>query len=208
MPAAALPSRLTSDRIVAMLPRTIDGSPIAPIEVMAQEKVTVVAFPASRIDALRDVAGVFAGRVEFGVYDVADADQLAEAADAGAALIMLRRPDSTLVTDAASRQLPVLAPALTPIEVQAAWDLGVSAVLVTPVDALGGNYQERLAEAVPDAVVVPGGGLGAYSSGRWLEAGAAAVCLDEALVGDALAGGSLNDLRERCQTFAGAVDRH
>jgi len=208
MPAAALPPRLLSDRVIAMLPRAIEGSLIAPVEVMAQENIGVVAFPASRIDALGQVAPVFRGRVEFAVHGVADAVQLAQAVDAGAGLVLLRRADPGLVADAAARQVPVLAPALTPTEVQAVWDLGVSAVLVTPVEVFGGNYHDRLAEAVPDAVVIPSGGLGAYSSGRWLEAGAPAVCLDEALVGDGVAGGSLNSLRERCQTFAGVLERH
>ncbi|HET9129110.1 MAG TPA: hypothetical protein VFN73_13585 [Propionibacteriaceae bacterium] len=205
---AALPPRLISERIIAMLPTTLEGSLIAPIEVMAQEGIAVVAFPASRIDALREVAVVFTGRVDFAVHGIADAGQLAAAADAGANLVLLRRPDPALVADAEQRGLPVLAPALTPTEVQAVWDLGVTAVLVTPVDAFGGDYHQRLLEAVPDAVVVPSGGLGAYTSGRWLESGAVAVCLDEALIGDGVTGGSLNSLRERCQTFAGAVERH
>ena len=208
MPAADRSPRLTSDRVIAMLPGTIEGSLIAPIEVMAQERIGVVAFPASRIDALREVAPVFAGRVEFAVHGIADAAQLAEAVDAGATMVLLRRPDGGLIAAAAARHVPVLAPALTPTEVQAVWDLGVTAVLVTPVDAMGGNYQDRLLELVPDAVVIPSGGLGAYLSGRWLEAGAPAVCLDEALIGDGVSGGSLNSLRERCQTFAGAVARH
>ncbi|MDA8437232.1 MAG: bifunctional 4-hydroxy-2-oxoglutarate aldolase/2-dehydro-3-deoxy-phosphogluconate aldolase [Propionibacterium sp.] len=208
MSAPALSSRLLSARIIAMLPRTIEGSLIAPIEVMAQEGIPVVALPAARIDLLRELVAVFSGRVEFAVHDVDDADQLTAAVDAGATLVMLRRPDTTLIATAFDRQVPVLAPALTPTEVRAVWALGVTGVLVTPVDAFGGNYHERLPEAVPDAVLVPSSGLGAYTSGRWLDAGAAAVCLDEALVGDAAEGGSLNNLRERCQAFARSVGRH
>ncbi len=208
MSASALSSRLLSARIIAMLPRTLEASLIAPIEVMAQEGIPVVAFPASRIDLVREVAAVFAGRVEFAVYDVDDADRLTAAADAGATLVMVRRADPALISVAFDREVPVLAPALTPTEVRAVWNLGVTGVLVTPVDAFGGDYHERLPEAVPGAVLVPSSGLGAYASGRWLDAGAAAVCLDEALVGDAAEGGSLNNLRERCQAFVRAVERH
>ena len=208
MPAPALSPRLLSDRIVAMLPRTIEGSLIAPIEVMAQEGIPVVAFPAARIDLLQEATAVFAGRVEFAVHDVTDADQVAAAAEAGATLVLLRRPDETLISAAIERALPVLAPALTPTEVAAVWGLGVTGVLVTPVDTLGGNYHESLPAAVPEAVLVPSSGLGAHTSGRWLDAGAAAVCLDEALVGDAAQGGSLNNLRERCQAFVRSVERH
>ena len=48
---------------------------------------------------------------------------------------------------------------------------------------------------------MPLGGLGAYAAGEWNKAGAPAVCVDSALLGDAVTGGSLSLLRDRCGSF-------
>lgn len=203
-----LPERLLSDKAMALLPGIISGSPIAPIEVLVQEGITVLSFPVARIDDLAHVRGMYASRAEFGVHGIGSVDQLSAAIDAGARVLSLRHPDADLVAMARDHGVAVLAPALTPTEVQNAWSLGVSAVLVTPADAFGGQYAEQLAALAPEATIVPSGGVGAYSGGRWLEAGAPAVCLDDALIGDGFEGGPLGSLRERAQTFRDAVERH
>lgn len=206
--AAPLATRLLQERSIALLPGIMAGSPIAAIEVLVQEGIGVLSLPAGRIDELAGLRRVFSHRAEFAVHHISTVEQVEQAVAAGATTLLLRRPDAGLVSAAVARRVPVLAPALTPTEVQQVWDLGVSAVLVTPADAFGGQYAEQLAALVPEAVLVPAGGVGAYSGGRWLEAGSPAVCLDEALVGDAFSGGALGPLRERAQTFREAVARH
>lgn len=209
VPAAApLTPRLLRDRSIALLPGIMAGSPIAAIEVLVQEGIGVLSLPVGRIDELATLRGVFARRAEFAVHHIDTVRQVDEAVAAGAGTLLLRHAAPDLVRAAVARRVPVLAPALTPTEVRQVWNLGVSAVLLTPADAFGGQYAEQLVTLVPDAVVVPAGGIGAYSGGRWLEAGSPAVCLDDALVGDAFSGGSLAQLRERAQTFRDAVARH
>ena len=48
---------------------------------------------------------------------------------------------------------------------------------------------------------MPRGDVGAFSAGEWLKAGAPAVCIDSTLLGDALTGGDLGQLRDRCTSF-------
>lgn len=221
-----LSERWSQHRLVAVLPTPPADTPesinysvsglIAPVEVMVQEGISVMALPLQALEAdahlIHSLNGIFASRAEFGVYGVGSLEQTHQVADAGATFAMLRwtAPDEldAMVVLAGERSLPILPQALTPSEVGAVWAKGVSAVQVTPADAFGASYPEQLHALVDGVATVPRGGLGAHSAGRWLDAGAIAVCLDEALIGDAFTGGSLVGLRERCQVFSDVAARY
>ncbi|MGO4958149.1 bifunctional 4-hydroxy-2-oxoglutarate aldolase/2-dehydro-3-deoxy-phosphogluconate aldolase [Luteococcus sp. Sow4_B9] len=204
--ALALPQALLDARLVATLPDRAMPSLVAAVEVMVQEGLPAVSLPAAQVEQVSKLTGIFGPRAVLGVHDVDSVEQLEAAAGAGAQFVALCGPDAALVTRARELGVAVLAAALTPTEVRVAWTLGVSAVLVVPAEVMGSGYPEALVQLAPGVTLNARGGLGAYSARRWAEAGATAVWLDEALVGDAFSGGSLSSLRERCQTFRSAVD--
>ena len=200
-----LSERLLRDRLVVTLPDRAMTSLVAAVEVMVQEGITCFSFPVGTLHALGQVQSLYAMRATFGVHDV-DATSIERVLDVHPALVTLRRPDAAVVARCREADVPVVVPALTPTEVQAAWDLDASAVVVVPAEVMGASYPEALAPLTEGITLQARGGLGAYSARRWAEAGAVAVWLDDALLGDGVTGGSLGSLRERCQTFRQAVD--
>ncbi|MEL4505607.1 bifunctional 4-hydroxy-2-oxoglutarate aldolase/2-dehydro-3-deoxy-phosphogluconate aldolase [Luteococcus sp. H138] len=203
---APLPDLLLRGKLVATLPDRAMPSLVAAVEVMVQEGIQALSLPVSHVEQVSRLRGIFGPRASVGVHDVAGPDDLAGALDAGADFVSLCGPDGELVARAKGAGCPVLVAALTPTEVRAAWQLGVSGVVVVPAEVMGSGYPEALVALAPEATICARGGLGAYSARRWAEAGAVALWLDEALIGDAFTSGSLGGLRERCQTFRTAVD--
>lgn len=84
--------------------------------------------------------------------------------------------------------LPVLAGALTPTEVLAAYRAGASAVKVFPASVFGPGYLTALAAPFPDVPLVAVGGVAAADVRAYLDAGALAVGVASPLLGDAPAG--------------------
>lgn len=212
MPNDALPPLLAATRMVVRLPDRPLARLVGAFEVMVQEGVKVFSLPATRVDELAGLARVFGPRACFCVHDVGDGEQVEQALADGARLVSLRVPDPGLVQRCREAGVPVAVTALTPTEVNQAWALGPDAVVVAPAEVMGASYPEALAMLCPGAVLMARGGLGAYAARRWVEAGAAAVWLDDALLGDAVppvgsetVTGRLSGLRERCQTFRAAI---
>lgn len=201
-----LPERLLQQRLVGTLPDRAMPSLVAAVEVMVQEGIGVVSLPAGKVEQAARLRAVFGPRATLGVHDISSGQQLDEALEAGVDFLALAGPDESLAARIREAGVPFLVSALTPTEVQAAWRSGVSAVLVVPAEVMGSGYPEALVQLAPGVDLCARGGLGAYSARRWAEAGATAVWLDDALLGDAFGGGSLGSLRERCQTFRTAVD--
>lgn len=201
-----LPDRLLSSRLVAALPDRPVGSLVAAVEVMVQEGISSFSFPVGQASEVARLCGIFGPRAVLGVHDVTSLDELGQVLEVEPDLVTLGSVDPELVERAQRAGVALLAPALTPTEVQRAWSLGVAGVMVVPAEVMGSSYPEALAPLCPGVRLMARGGLGAYSARRWIEAGAAAVWLDDALLGDAVSGGSLGSLRERCQTFRTAVE--
>ena len=101
--------------------------------------------------------------------------------------------------------LPVLAGALTPTEVLAAYRAGASAVKVFPASVFGPGYLTALAAPFPDVPLVAVGGVAAADVRAYLDAGALAVGVASPLLGDAPAGGDLDALRSRASAFLSHV---
>ncbi len=207
MDRLSLPRFVARYRLIAIIPDEVSVNLLAPVEVMVQERVRAFSFGMKQIDALRETREIFGLRADFGVHGLQTLEDARLAIDAGAAFALPHRPDDQMIAELLEAGISTMPPALTPNEVHLAWASGATAVQVTPAEVMGGNYPATLQSLAPDVSVVPRGGLGGYSVRRWLSAGrAAAVCLDDALVGSATTGGSMADLRERCQTFADIVD--
>ena len=140
------------------------------------------------------------------VRSVADAE-LAAAAGAGYLVAPDLRPE--VVGWAVERGLPVVPGALTPTEVAAAWAAGATAVKVFPVSAVGGPaYVKAVRAPLPEAPLVPTGGVGIDDIGAYLDAGAAAVGLGSPLLGDAGdPDGDLAALADRARRAVAAATR-
>lgn len=175
-------------------------------EVMVQEGLHTFSLPTTS-EAIAEFHAIFSSRVRLGAHGVVSADQAESAIAAGASFLLLDAPDAHAIEMAAEAGVAAYAQAMTPNEVRTALELPVTGVVVYPADVLGHVMATRLAVQGLVDRTVPRGGLGAYSAGEWLAAGAAAACVDATLLSDALRGGDLGALRDRCGSFVTAQNK-
>ena len=98
---------------------------------------------------------------------------LEKALIAGANFIVTPNTRSNIIRIAASEKVPVIPGALTPTEVQKAYDLGATAVKVFPVDCVGGpKYIKALRGPFRDIPLLACSGVNAENAGEYLKAGA------------------------------------
>jgi 2-dehydro-3-deoxyphosphogluconate aldolase/(4S)-4-hydroxy-2-oxoglutarate aldolase len=89
--------------------------------------------------------------------------------------------DPELVSTAVEEGLPFIPGALTPTEVASAWAAGATFVKLFPAIAVGPSFVHELRRAMPDAQLIPAGGIDATNADRFLDAGAAAVAIGTAV---------------------------
>lgn len=197
---------MTLRGIVVCLPDAPIEDYVGVVEVLIQEGFTRFVLPAAA-DGFADVTGIFGARARFGAVRVSSSADVARAADAGAAFVFSDVADSDVADAAEERGLECWLSAMTPTEVRGALELSAGALLY-PADVIGHAMGPRLAELGLIGRAVPLGGIGAYAAGEWLKAGAQAVGIDHTLLGDAFDGGSLSQLRDRCNSFIALERRH
>ncbi len=182
--------------LVVCLPHLPVVDLIGPLEVMIQEGLNLVAVPSQ---VLPELVPLFGLRARIGACGIASAAELDQAVSAGASFVFADAADPELAEAGRNAGVPTYLQAMTPSEIRYARSLGY--VQLFPADVLGHLMAERLkSQGLLDGVI-PRGGIGAYAAERWLLSGAPAVCLDSSLLGDALRGGELASLRDRCGTF-------
>lgn len=207
----ALPEALTATRLVVAIPaRPTDEDSrtrvLIALEILAQKGLTSIALHQSNVGWLDGLRTQYAGRLTFGVHGPLTVDELRPVLDAEPAFVLANGPDPALGELGDQVGVVVLPTGLSPNELLDLHSRGGAGVQVFPADVMGGAYGASLRWVNPDLVLVPRGGLGAWSVGRWFEAGAACCVVDEALLGDALdEGGNVGQLRERAASFKDTV---
>lgn len=121
-------------------------------------------------------------RSEIGAGTVLTAADVASATAAGAAF-MVTPAVTASIEAAAEADIPVLAGALTPSEILAALERGASAVKLFPAEVGGPAYFSALRAPLPDAPIIPVGGVDLDSGREYLRRGALAVGVGSPLTG-------------------------
>lgn len=173
---------------------------VGPVEVLVQEGLATFSLPVGSA-AFPDLTSIYGMRATFGAHAVTTVDEVGSAAGVGATFLLADDASLELAEAAGAAGLPIWLPAMTPTEVRAVLRMPVEGVLVFPADVVGHAMASHLGRMGLAERCIPAGGVGAFSAGEWLKAGAPAVCVDETLVGDALTGGDLAQLRDRCGSF-------
>jgi 2-dehydro-3-deoxyphosphogluconate aldolase/(4S)-4-hydroxy-2-oxoglutarate aldolase len=140
-----------------------------------------------------------------GMGTVLDGSAAQEALAAGAQFLVSVVTDESMVAAAVEAGVPAVPAATTPTEILRAWRLGASAVKVFPAATLGPDYFGHVLAPLPQVPLVATGGVGPEDAGTFLRAGAVAVGIGAPLVGDALDGGDLDALAERCRLMQSSV---
>jgi 2-dehydro-3-deoxyphosphogluconate aldolase/(4S)-4-hydroxy-2-oxoglutarate aldolase len=205
--SAAVPAALHESPIIAIVRGGAPERVIPVCEMLAANGVRFLEITTNTagwqdaVAALSSRDGLFVG-----VGTVLTRAHVRQAADAGARFLVSPDTDPAVGEAGLAAGMDWYPGALTPTEIVAAHRAGATAVKVFPVSALGGPAYVRNVLAPLDHIpLVPTGGVDIAMIPAYLDAGAVAVGLGSPLLGDALTGGSLDDLAARTRAAVAAV---
>lgn len=144
-----------------------------------------------------------------GLGTVRTSEEAERAVAAGAMFLVTPNLDLEVIAVARARQIPVVAGALTPTEVFAAWQAGADLIKVFPCRAMGGpSYIRDLLGPFDKAPLVAVGGVDAANATDYLVAGAQAVGVGPPLFGaPALALRDASAVASNVRAFLGKIAR-
>jgi len=159
------------------------------------------------IELIRELVKELGKDVLFGAGTVLDAQTARRCIDAGAEFIVSPGFDLETVQLANRLGKPMMAGALTPTEVIAAWRAGSDFVKVFPCGTVGGaKYIKALKAPLPQIPMVPTGGVNLNTAAEFIEAGAEALGVGgELVLASALRSGDIKVITETAQRFVEIV---
>ena len=203
-----LSDRLRATPVIAVL-RAASVEQLYPAcDVLVEEGIHSLEFTLTTpglLDSLPAVVDRYAGGADVGVGTVLTREQAQRAVDHGIDYLVTPTVNVAVVELAVQQDVCVFPGGLTPSELLSGWEAGATAVKVFPAELVGPGYVTHLRGPFPDIAVVPSGGVGLDSARAWLDAGASAVSVGGPLLGDALRGGNLHALRQRCSALLAEV---
>ncbi|HEV7907717.1 MAG TPA: bifunctional 4-hydroxy-2-oxoglutarate aldolase/2-dehydro-3-deoxy-phosphogluconate aldolase [Pseudonocardiaceae bacterium] len=193
---------LQRNSLLAILRAREPGPLLEVAEVLIDAGVRCLEIPLptpGSLEAVRELGS--SSDVLVGVGTVMSPEEVVRSADAGAAFVVSPNFDPVVVRAAGAAGLGSLPGAFTPTEAVAAWREGSSAVKLFPASIVGPEFVSAMRGSLPELPLVPTGGVRLEDVSAYLSAGAVAVAVGGPLVGDALQGGSLDELRARAEAF-------
>ena len=138
-----------------------------------------------------------------GMGTIRNLEEARRAVAAGAMFLVTPNLDLEVITYARAEDIPIIAGALTPTEVYAAWVAGASLVKVFPCGSLGGpDYIRALRGPFDQIPLAAVGGVSLANLAEYFAAGTAAVGVSSTLFGgNALRGKNLDQIGENVKKF-------
>ena len=159
------------------------------------------------IDVIRELVKHAASDLLVGAGTVLNVDTARRCLDAGAQFLVSPGFNPHTVDLAGREGKLIMAGALTPTEIIAAWEAGADFVKVFPCGQVGGaKYIKAIKGPLPQVPLVPTGGVNLSTAAEFLEAGAAALGIGGELVPpDALKSGNPRIIIENARKFLAIV---
>lgn len=167
-----LPPAVLAQRVIAVLRGEDATASVAALRAAGVDVLEVTLTTPDALALIEDLAG---DGVCVGAGSVRTAQQARDAVDAGAGFLVSPVVDVEVVSAAEALGTPMVPGALSPSEIEAAWQAGAAAVKLFPAHVLGPGYLASVLAPMPDVLVIPTGGIDDRAARAWLEAGAAAV---------------------------------
>jgi 2-dehydro-3-deoxyphosphogluconate aldolase/(4S)-4-hydroxy-2-oxoglutarate aldolase len=159
------------------------------------------------IDVIAQLAKTAGKEILIGAGTVLDAQTAQRCVDAGAEFLV--SPGFDLETVQLAKRLGklIMAGALTPTEVIAAWKAGSDFVKIFPCGSVGGpKYIKALKAPLPQIPMVPTGGVNLHTAAEFIQAGAAALGIGGELVSAAaLKSGNTREITEAARQYVAIV---
>lgn len=145
--------------------------------------------------------------LKVGAGTVRHISEYQKAVYAGAAFIVTPNSRKDVIKTADSENIPIIPGALTPTEVQKAYDLGATAVKIFPVNCVGGpEYIKALRGPYRDIPLLACGGVNAENAASYLKAGADLLAFGGSIFSPKLmAEGNWDEIGQRLKTLLDAV---
>jgi 2-dehydro-3-deoxyphosphogluconate aldolase / (4S)-4-hydroxy-2-oxoglutarate aldolase len=159
------------------------------------------------IEVIRELVKNCGSDVLVGAGTVLNADAARRCIDAGAQFLVSPGLNLETVAFAAREGKLIMAGALTPTEVMAAWDAGADFIKVFPCGQVGGaKYIKALKGPFPQIPFIPTGGVNLNTAAEFLEAGCVALGIGGELVqADALKANKPEIIAENARKFLAIV---
>jgi 2-dehydro-3-deoxyphosphogluconate aldolase/(4S)-4-hydroxy-2-oxoglutarate aldolase len=159
------------------------------------------------VELIRELVQNCGSEVLIGAGTVLNADAARRCIDAGAEFLVSPGLNLHTVAFAAGEGKLIMAGALTPTEVMAAWDAGADFVKVFPCGQVGGaKYIKALKGPFPQIPFIPTGGVNLNTAAEFLEAGSVALGIGGELVqADALKANKPEIIVENARKFLAIV---
>src|SRR5690348_13023025 len=159
------------------------------------------------VEVIRELVKKCGADVLVGAGTILNARMAQDCLDAGAQFLVspgLNRPTVDL---AVREKKLIIAGALTPTEIMAAWEAGADFVKIFPCGQVGGaKYIKALKGPLPQVPLVPTGGVNLNTAGEFIEAGAVALGVGGELVqAEALKAGKPEIIVENARKFLAIV---
>lgn len=212
-PLTDLTALIESARIVAILRAGSDAGLVEGCRAMVEGGVRVAEVPLTVPNALKVISGIarelgeLPGGVLIGAGSVLDGDGVKRAVDAGARFIVSPVVKAEVIETCHELGVACLPGALTPTEVQGAWEMGADIVKVFPAHRVGGpGYIRELLAPLPHLKLMPTGGVRLETAGQWLDAGAVCLGVGTSIVRpDLIESGDWDGLTAHARAFVAAA---
>ena len=159
------------------------------------------------LDVIRELTKGGTSDILVGAGTVLNAEAARRCLDAGAQFLVSPGLNLQTIELAVREGKLMMAGALTPTEVIAAWEAGSDFVKVFPCGQVGGaKYIKALKGPLPQVPLVPTGGVNLSTAAEFIEAGAAALGIGGELVqAEALKANKTEIIVENARKFLGIV---
>jgi 2-dehydro-3-deoxyphosphogluconate aldolase/(4S)-4-hydroxy-2-oxoglutarate aldolase len=145
--------------------------------------------------------------IAVGAGTVRHGHDLEKAIGAGAEFIVTPNTRNEIIRLSATARIPIIPGALTPTEVQKAFDLGATAVKIFPVNCVGGpEYIKALRGPFRDIPLMACGGVNAENAQAYLKAGSNLVSFGASIFNPKLmAAGDWATIAERLKKLLASI---
>jgi 2-dehydro-3-deoxyphosphogluconate aldolase/(4S)-4-hydroxy-2-oxoglutarate aldolase len=177
---------LVSIGIVPVIRASSAQQALAAIDAVAKGGISVLEVTMTVPGAnkvIEDVRKSMGDDVLVGAGTVLNAEAARQSLDAGAQFLVSPGFDGPTVAFARSKEVLMIAGALTPTEVISAWNAGADIVKIFPCSAVGGaSYIKALKGPLPQIPLIPTGGVNLKTAADFIKAGSEALGIGGELI--------------------------
>ena len=170
-------ARIRSSGVVPVIRASSKEEALAVIEAVVAGGITTIEVTMTvpnGVDLIDDLSG--REELMIGAGSVLDPETARDCIDAGAKFVISPATNFDTIVYCNEAETVVMPGALTPTEIQNAWDAGADIVKVFPIDAMGGaKYLKSLKAPLPHLRLIPTGGISQSNAADFIKAGAEAI---------------------------------